>query len=486
MQTELEDKVANYIKSYDLIPIDGSIVIAVSGGADSVCMVYLLKRINKELSNGRKIYLAHLNHKLRGAEADGDAEFVKNLAFELDLPLLIKEVDINKLANELQGSVEEIARNERYNFLKNSAESVEAPYIATAHTADDNAETMLQRIVRGTGLLGLRGIMPKRLIAQDSDIMLIRPLLSLWKDEILDYLKQNKISYRIDSSNFEKKHFRNKIRLELIPLLEEGYNKQVKKALINLSEIAGKSCDMVNDISTNALKNVVLETNDNQFVLDNNALANETDIVIQNIVMELLGKLNTPLKQIGNVHYNDIVNFVKGCNHKALRNLPGGLKLFKRDARLIIQYSTNRVEPATIPPKEFKKIDIAMPGSTELPETNAGIVTEIVKNENGFLERFKANKTQYEEAVDLAKIELPLFAGIRKPGARFWPIGADGPKKIKDIFIDKKIPKDERGSTPIVMCKNFPVWIVGVRVDHRARITDTTEKILIIRYLPTM
>ena len=216
---------------------NNSIIVGVSGGPDSVALIRILHSINSAKNLHLHFYVAHLNHQLRGKSSEEDAQFAENLSKELSLPFILKNVNIQEIAAQTKRSLEEAARIERYKFFTESSQKYNASTVALGHTADDNAETILHRIIRGTGILGLEGIPINRPLTTDSAIQIVRPLLFTWRREIIDYLGKEQQNYRTDISNYETTYLRNKIRLELIPLLEKQFNPNIKNTLIQLCHI---------------------------------------------------------------------------------------------------------------------------------------------------------------------------------------------------------------------------------------------------------
>jgi len=229
------EKVKNTIKKYKLIQKGERIVVGVSGGPDSVALLYLLNSLKKELKI--RLYIAHLDHMLR-SDSYKDREFVESLSRKLKIPITTTQINIKELAK--RGSVEEIARNLRLGFFFKVAKDVKAKKIALGHNLDDQAETVLMRMLRGTGLYGLSGILPKRNIA---GFEIIRPLIEVRRKEIEGFLKRKKIKPRIDVSNLEDIYFRNKIRNKLLPLLEKRYNRNIKEVLANMADSLGYDYD---------------------------------------------------------------------------------------------------------------------------------------------------------------------------------------------------------------------------------------------------
>lgn len=225
------DKLKNTIKRHNLIKKGEKLVIGVSGGPDSVALLYLLNSLKKQLHFS--LYIAHLDHMLR-KDSYKDREFVEGLAEKLRLPITTAQINVKELIKK--GSVEEVARNVRLGFLFRAAGEVNADKIALGHTQDDQAETVLMRILRGAGLYGLAGILPKRKI---EGMTIIRPLIEVSREEIERYLRRRKIKSRLDASNLEDIYLRNRVRNKLLPLLEREYNSNIKKVLANMAESIG-------------------------------------------------------------------------------------------------------------------------------------------------------------------------------------------------------------------------------------------------------
>jgi len=240
---ELEPRVKGFMRRHKLISPGGIVVVAVSGGADSVCLLHLLARCQEKLDI--KLHVAHLNHQLRGAESEADARYVVDLADCLDVPCTMAERDVAAYKAERGCSTEEAARELRYDFLAEVADDVGASRVAIGHTRDDQVETILMHILRGAGTSGLRGLEPCSPIpcrsyqpsAISHQIMAIRPLLDVTREETMHYCREHHLEPRIDSSNLSLSFLRNRLRLELLPLLRE-YNPNVDQALLRLAEIA--------------------------------------------------------------------------------------------------------------------------------------------------------------------------------------------------------------------------------------------------------
>ncbi len=241
------NKVKDSIKKYGLIKKGDKVIVGVSGGPDSVALVYLLDSLSKELK--LKVHIAHLDHGLR-RDSSGDGKFVEALGRRLNIPVVCGKVNVRALAKK--GSIEEAARTARFDFLFKSAKAVGAQKIALGHNLDDQAETVLMRVLRGTGLYGLAGILPKREFA---GFVVVRPLIEVKRKDIEAFLKRRKLSCCRDSSNSQDIYFRNRIRNALMPLLEKEYNKNVKEVLANLADSAGSDYDYLQGCVYRATEN---------------------------------------------------------------------------------------------------------------------------------------------------------------------------------------------------------------------------------------
>lgn len=277
-----------HLQKSALIKKGEKIVVAVSGGPDSVALVVALNRLRHEW--GLKLHLAHLNHGLRKA-GNTDAAFVLRLAAKLDLPLTIKKISLAR--QKTSGSVEELARHYRFQFLIETARKQKADKIVLAHTRDDLAETVLMRLLRGSGMAGLRAILPRRQIYGTT---FIRPLLPFSKAELLAFLKSERVGYRVDQSNRSLKFFRNKIRLKLLPLLEKDYNPNVREVLANCAETVGRDYEYL-EKSVQQRLNQWIKPQKNRVVVPlkkvQNLPVNLQRIVIRLSIERLKGNLNT-------------------------------------------------------------------------------------------------------------------------------------------------------------------------------------------------
>lgn len=309
------DKVSNTIKKYNLINKNDRIVIGVSGGPDSVALLYLLNSLKKEFK--LTLHIAHLDHMLR-KDSYKDVEFVKELAKKLKIPITTAQIKVKELAKK--GSLEEVARNARLGFLFKVAKDIKAKKIALGHNRDDQAETVLMRILRGTGLYGLSGILPKREI---SGFWIIRPLIEVRRSEIEAYLKKKKIKPRIDSSNLEDIYLRNKIRNKLLPLLEEEYNKNIKELLCNMAGCAAFDYDYLNMVANKFIKQHKAKLNLEKLKGMHRAISR---LVLRKSIASIKGDT----RRITFQHIKELEDLILGRPANSIVDLPQGVSAVKK------------------------------------------------------------------------------------------------------------------------------------------------------------
>jgi tRNA(Ile)-lysidine synthase len=314
------EKVKKTIKKYNLIRKGDKIVVAVSGGPDSVTLLYLLNSLKKELEVSLQI--AHLDHMLRKGSYK-DREFVEGLSRKLKIPITCSQVNVKELAKK--GSVEEIARNARLRFLFKVAKDTKSKKIAIGHNLDDQAETVLMRILRGTGLYGLSGILPKRNIA---GFDIIRPLIETRREDIETFLKGRKIKPRLDSSNLENIYFRNKIRNNLLPLLEKEYNCNIKDALSNIAQTVGDDYDYLSKAAQGFLRKSAARIHLKKFLRLHPAIQR---LVLRQAIASVKG--NT--RRITLQHIKEIEDLVLNRPFNSIVDLPQGVSVKKKQKYLI-------------------------------------------------------------------------------------------------------------------------------------------------------
>jgi len=482
-------KVGQMLEENDLLARGDPVVLGVSGGPDSVGLLYLLRGSRLDL----RLHIAHLNHLIRGAEAAEDARFVERLAEELDLPATIEARDVPAAQKRFGGSLEEAARRERYAFLEEVAKNNNAKKIALGHTADDQVETILQHILKGTGLRGLRGMLPTRPLRPDSGLFVIRPLLGLWHQEIEEFLTRKRISFRRDRTNVERSFLRNRLRHELLPLLEADYNKGIKEAILRLGQGARLAYDFlktkVQEAEEKALIRQTLDGGRRTTDVDIGLLLGLHPAVASELIKEIAGRLSVRQKpdspafaglgssrrdfSIG--HFKETMRLARGETGKVI-HLPGGVRVVKEYGRLC--FETAESETADFAETAELNRVIRVPGRTVI--SDLGLEFEVEAKGKEDFDNFLKRKSRWQEAVDRACIREPLRVRCRRPGDRFRPLGVRGEKKLKEFFIDQKVPRRLRESIPLVVSGDRVIWVVGYRIDERVKVTETTQEVLSI------
>ena len=475
---EFEQQVLATIEASQLLAPGDSIVVAVSGGPDSMALLTVLRRLSSLRALGYSLCVAHLDHSLRGEESQADAAFVRAAAERLGLPLATASADVPAYAREHKLSVEDAARRERYRFLAAVAEERGVTKIATGHTADDQAETVLQRILRGTGLRGLRAIRPRRRAGADSELLIVRPLLRVGRTEVLEYLECQEIGYRTDSSNLDPDFTRNRIRTRLLPLLESEFNPGVGRALTDLAEIATEAYDFVQHSAREALTRVQVDRRPDTLRLSVPLLRKEHPGLRPVIIREAIRCLKGDLRQLSRRHCAEILSLALSAGTGKLFHAPAGLHALKDYDELRLS-----LEPEAAP-RDGGVIELVTPGATRAEALRGAFRTEVLPGTRGLLDRFRQEKTRLQELLDLSALTLPLRARTRRNGDCFWPLGAPGPKKLSDFFIDEKVSRLERDATPLVLMGEQVIWAVGHRIDERVKLTEESTQVLKIEFVP--
>ncbi len=448
-------KVEKTITQYHMLTEGDKIIIGISGGPDSVALSHILSRLQQKYK--LTLHLAHLNHLLR-EEAKQEALFVQRLAKSLKLPIIIEEVDIEQDASK-NFSIQQKARKIRYEFLIRIAKRLNATKIALAHHEDDNLETILMWLIRGCGAEGIKGIPPIRKINQERYI--IRPLIKNTKEEIEDYLKLHKLSFKIDSSNLKTDYGRNKIRLELLPKLKE-YNPNIKEALNRLSTLWQMDNEYLNSSSVEAKNKVVLEKGRIELKKFSEAHPAIQSRILRQVIKEVKGDL----QGITFKHIEAILNLIKNGPAQGRLDLPANIKV-KREYETLTIYKGKK-EEERIGDEKY----LLVPGVTQIEELK--VETRIVPLST----LYSLLSTSSEVYLDYDKVKLPLLLRHRRKGDKFHPYGMAGSKKIKDLLIDLKVPKSKRDKIYLLEDREGIIWIMN-RIDERVKITDLTENVLV-------
>jgi tRNA(Ile)-lysidine synthase len=442
------------------------VAVAVSGGPDSVCLLYVLNRIKKSL--GIRLHIAHLNHMLRGAASDGDASYVERLAKSLKIPVTVESIDVDSYRRKRKISLEEAAREVRYGFFARLVESLGAECVALGHTEDDQVETVLMHLVRGSGTAGLRGMSPvtdMRSYGRDR-LRVIRPLLEVSRKEAEEYCKALNLKPRIDASNYSLDYTRNRYRRELVPLLKKS-NSDIGAAIRRVTSAAAEDLSFIEEEVGTVWDEAVCVNPVGISIYRSAVIALHPALqrhLMRRVVCEALGDL----VDIEAVHIEKMMEALRKPAGKRI-SLPRGLKFY-------IGYDTCLLAKEDVdicPLPEIKRERrLRVPGVTLLPgwRVTADIV-EKCDMEGGF--------TAY---MDLNVAGKALTVRGRRPGDRFRPLGMSNTKKLQDFMVDARIPGTWRDRVPLVCSKEGIVWVGGWRISDAVKITDSTKKIIRISF----
>ncbi|AAL94067.1 tRNA(Ile)-lysidine synthetase [Fusobacterium nucleatum subsp. nucleatum ATCC 25586] len=437
---ELFREILKLNKKYNLIENNDTIVVGFSGGPDSVFLVEMLKKLQYFFNF--KIYLVHINHLLRGEDADSDENFSFEYAKKNNLEIFIKRIPVKEIAKEVGKTLEEVGREERYKFFSEIYEKVGANKIATAHNKDDQIETFLFRLIRGTSLQGLEGIKIK-------NNNIIRPISEIYKKDILEYLNKNEIQYKIDKTNFENEFTRNSIRLNLIPFIEERYNIKFKDKIFSLIE------EIRENNQNNSLNLSNYTDSENRIILEKIKFLSDFDK--KNLLSLFLNQKNI---EVNRNKIDEINSLIKSNGTKKI-DLDKSYRIVKDYTHLYIEEKkenftiVNRVVKLKIPSEQIFddfKISVNIVKNLDIP-----------KKKNQYL-----LDALYNDIIEVR---------YRKEGDRIF-LDEKHSKKIKEVFIDQKIPKDMRDRLPIFLYNNKIFWIYNVKKAYIPKINKNESKLI--------
>jgi len=462
--------VLQWIRKEGLIPGEETILVGVSGGPDSVCLLHILDQLKENL--GVSLHVVHLNHMLRGAASDADAGYVLLLAQHLGLPATVAARDVLAYKREHRLSLEEAARQVRYDFFTEVATSLGARRIALGHTADDQMETILMHLVRGSGLVGLRGMQPLTLWrspANGACLTVVRPLLEVARKETEAYCQAYALEPRSDFSNYSLGHTRNRFRHELVPLLE-SYNSNVRGALLRTAQAAADAISYLEQQLSLTWDQVVREQL-NGLLLDTKAVAALHPALKRHLLRRVLEQLLGELSDIESVHIEKMIEALSKPAGKRLY-LPGGLVFH-------VGYNTCLVTKGTFDTCPFPLLEgehrLNLAGETILPGWR-------VKSRIKPCPPSSATNDGFKAYLDPDGAGKELLVRGRRAGDRFQPLGMEQPKKLQDFMVDARIPRAWRDRVPLVCSPKQIVWVVGWRIAEQVKVKDTTGHVLLLEF----
>lgn len=439
----------------NLIKNGDNILIGLSGGPDSIFLFHNLRLLKETLSFN--LYASHINHMYRGQDSQHDEDFVRSLCSSYGIKLFVKRKNASDYANELKVTEEEAGRILRYNFFRENLNEIGGGKIAVAHNLNDQAETVLQRIIRGSGIDGLSAM---SFIKDD----LIRPILNVQRYEIEKYLYDNNYEFCIDKTNSQDIYGRNKIRLNLIPYLEKDFNPNIQNTLYRMSEVMKRDSKIISKYINSKYKDSLLEVDNNKVVLDFEKLKSMEDYETGRIIRQGIEELKGNTNNIEMKHIEYINEFIKNGKTGKTINLTEGFTISISYGKFIVR---------------------------KIVENTSSFIYNIITDEPIFIK--EVGKTillkvlEYEEfnpkdnlgiSLDYGLIEGKLKVRNRRHGDSIVPCGMKGSKKIKDIFIDMKVPTFERDKKLIIADDCNILWLEGFRIHNRYKVSSSTKKIL--------
>ena len=488
---ELLERVRQTIAHHHLLESGARLVVGVSGGPDSLCLLHVLKRLRPVYH--LELHVAHLHHGARGAEADADAEFVATLAQEWELPATVERIDIPALAKAHRLAFEEAARRARYAFLARLAAEIGASRIAVGHNADDQAETVLMHLLRGAGLAGLRGMQPLtpltnyRLLAPFLTrplpaLAIIRPLLDTPRSDIERYCAQHGLSPRFDRSNLDTTYFRNRLRHELLPLLE-SYNPHIRERLCHTAAVLAADYDLLREHQERAWDTVVRATNETSIIFDRQRWQALPVALQRALLRQAAYRLRHSLRDVDFVH-------VEQARRIAIEGQTGAQAILPMGLALTVGYETltlGDVDAPTPPPTDQEPLlldrdplPVAVPGTTPLPGSPWTLQAEVRPRSE--IPPDVTNPGPWEAFLDMDRLAMPLTLRPRRPGDRFRPQGMGGHTvKLSAWMINRKIPQAWRDRIPLLVSgepEERIVWVCGRQISEDAPITAGTRRVL--------
>ena len=491
MTNKLEQSVLDQIKTYGLIKKGEHVIVGVSGGADSVCLLHILNKLKEELDFN--IFAVHVNHMIRGEEAERDKRFVKNLCKSMGVLCMAVNTDVNAMAAQKKISVEEAGRMARHKAFEAAAiklygkNDYHGAKVALAHHRDDNVETVLLNLARGAGLNGMKGILPCN---KNGNLVVIRPLLAVGRTDIEKYIAENGLDYVNDSTNSSDDYARNKIRLHVVPELAK-VNSRVREHISDSAAEFAQIQDYMEKQINLAMDNVVDQRDDSIAILAAN-LKDKDSAIQTGIMYKCIGKMAGTLKDITRVHVHDCIALADKQTGRRVE-LPYGLIAYRSYENIIIK----RAQAAPVGEERRKRKDYDRKPVHMTMGSHINIsLDEIGKRGRNFIwgdggkltfkvvdvtdsNRYQlTEKNVYKKAFDYDTIKGNLILGRPAPDDNIKFEG--GTKSLKKYFTDEKIPWEIRNQIVVLKDLSSTLWVVGYRIGEPYKITKDTKKALVV------
>lgn len=465
----LQHQVRKFAVGRHLLSATDRILVALSGGPDSVALLHLLN----DLREGLNLHLevAHLQHGIRGAEAKEDARFAAALARKLDLPFHLKEIDLPAMKTEAgKGNLEALARAERYRFFADVVRARKLDKVATAHTLDDQAETVLMWLFRGAGMKGLGGMAPLSHVDagqrdRSEKLTVIRPLIEVSKADILDYLQEKRLSFKVDRTNQDPAWLRNWLRLELLPELRRRTGENIAERLSRQAALMREENQFLDQLARDRYR--AMGGVDG---LDRRMLLREPKALQRRVLRLWIEEVRGQLRGLDFVHVEKLLHVAEAKAPQGRVSIPGGWEVVREYDTLKFAKKSRRRE------RLCYSYELVIGRVLRIPEAGVEVSAERIEGLGG---EWPARST--EAVFDLQGLTGKLAMRNFRPGDRFRPLGMSGRKKVKDLFIDYKVPQSLRTKLPILAMGQEILWVPGYGRSEVARVTENSRSLVRIK-----
>lgn len=450
------EKVRETISKHSMLSSGDMVLVGLSGGPDSVCLLTALNKLKDEFS--LKLHAVYVDHGLRPGETPDEIEFCRKLCEGLSVPFVVRSVDVKTYSKEQGMNRQEAARELRYKAFDEVFADIKANRLALGHTADDQLETFFMRFFRGAGPKGLSGIPPVR-------ARIIRPLIEVERNDIEKFLDEERINYMIDSSNLKEDYLRNKLRLLVIPEIKK-MNPGIVQTVSRTMEVLREEEKYFELIVTMTLMKLISRKTDLRIELFLTPMEAMDKVILRRVLRRAIDETKG-LRGMEFIHIEDIIDLIKRGRHGDRLYLPKGLRVIKTYSTLVI---TSEV------PQMLETLTLTVPGDVVLKEIRATVKASVEDKVDSYGD---GKATMVFDADKLGNI---LTIRPREKGDVFCPMGFGKRKKLQDFFVDEKVPRDERDAIPIIVSGNDIVWIAGYRGDERFKATEKTKRFLRLEF----
>ena len=466
MLAELEKKVADFAVTIGGLSEAKRMLLAVSGGADSMALVYAMGALKAAGVISADFVCGHINHQLRIPDSDLDEDFVVSQASKLKLPVITEKIDVRRFAEQNKLSIETAARVLRIQHLQDIAKANDCEYIATAHQKDDNAETVVHRLLRGTGFRGLAGISPVRRFSEN--ITFVRPMLCVTRDEIVGYLEKRNQPWRIDRTNYDCRYKRNFLRHKLIPHLQKNCTNSLAETMYELSVSAQRFQNKV-EASVDKIWPQIADFSGSQIVLDLRTFLNQPKPVRVELICRSLTCIGCGLGDMTEEHFERILKLSE-------QNISNKKIILPRRFSVRLEYDDLIFSAPECVTQPQNAVTLQIPGETRFGDYS--ITASVLAISRNRLEEFKETKSPFVEWFDFDKLQLPLTVRGRRDGDKFVPLGLASEKKVGKFLTLAKVSQETRKHVLIFSDRKKIIWVCPMRISEHAKITGKTTKIL--------